>query len=227
MENHAKYGEEIYAHDASTLYVNLFIPSYLSWRERELTVSQDTGFPEEPSTRLTIGTPRPTKLTLKVRQPAWCPSAVTIRVNGQDLDLRADASGYVSIGREWRDGDVVDVGLPMSLRTEALPGNDRTVAIFYGPIVLAGALGTEGMPAGGAFAEDQKKFVNWPTAVAPTLVGEPNAILAALQPVPGSPLTFRTRGIGRPGDVTLIPFYRLHHQRYAIYWRLAPAVASK
>jgi len=126
----------------------------------------------------------------------------------------------VTIARDWKDGDTVDIGLPMSLRTETLPGDDRVVAVFDGPIVLAGELGTEGMPEGGTFAEDQKKYAAWPDPPAPVLVGDAASILAALQPIPGEPLTFRTRGIGRPHDVTFEPFYRLHHQRYAIYWPL-------
>jgi uncharacterized protein len=226
MENHAKYGREIYAHDDRSLYVNLFIPSTLSWRERGLTVRQETRFPEEAATRLSIATAQPTKLALRVRQPAWCRAAVGLRVNGSLVEAHADSSGYVTIEREWRNGDRIDIDLPMSLRTEPLPGNERTVAIFYGPIVLAGELGTEGMPAGGTYAEDQKKFAKWPTTAAPVLAGDPAAVLAALRPVPGERLTFRTQGIGRPSDVTLIPFYRLHHQRYTLYWPLAPAVAD-
>jgi DUF1680 family protein len=151
---------------------------------------------------------------------------MTIRVNGDPVDARANASGYVTIQREWREGDIVEIGLPMSLRTEALPGNAGIVAILDGPIVLAGKLGTEGMPEGGTFAEDQWKFAKWPAPAIPVLVGEAGSILASLQPVPGEALTFRTRGIGRPRDVTLEPFYRLHHERYAIYWTLQSAASS-
>jgi uncharacterized protein len=222
MENHSKYGEEIYGHDDHALYVNLFIPSELAWQERGLTLRQETKFPEEPSTRLRIGARQTTALALKVRQPGWSRPGIAIRVNGDPIDTRADASGYVTIERDWKDGDVVDIGLPMSLRTETLAGDARNVAIFDGPIVLAGELGTEGMPVGGTFAEDQKKFAAWPDPAAPVLVGDAPSILAAMQPVPGESLTFRTRGIGRPQDVTLEPFYRLHHQRYAIYWPLTP-----
>jgi DUF1680 family protein len=218
MENHAKYGEEIYAHDESALYVNLFIPSELAWTERGLTLRQETKFPEEPSTRLRIGARQATVLALKLRQPGWCRPGIAVRVNGRPIEARPDSSGYATIEQEWRDGDIVDIGLPMSLRTEPLPGNAGIVAIFDGPIVLAGELGTQGMPEGGTFAEDQKKFAKWPTTAAPVLVGDAASILAALQPVPGEPLTFRSHGIGRPQDVTFEAFYRLHHQRYAIYW---------
>ena len=226
MENHAKYGEEIYLHDDQALYVNLFIPSELVWRERGLTLRQETKFPGEPLTRLRIGARQAEALALKVRKPGWCQTGMTIRVNGGPVDARADASGYVTIQREWREGDIVEVGLPMSLRTEALPGNAGIVAILDGPIVLAGKLGTEGMPEGGTFAEDQWKFAKWPAPAIPVLVGEAGSILASLQPVPGEALTFRTRGIGRPRDVTLEPFYHLHHERYAIYWTLQSAASS-
>ena len=70
MENHAKYGEMIYAHDAASLYVNLFIASELTWSERGLVIRQETAFPEESVTCLYIQTRQPLTLSLKVRQPA-------------------------------------------------------------------------------------------------------------------------------------------------------------
>jgi hypothetical protein len=223
MENHAKYGEMIYAHDAASLYVNLFIASELAWSERGLVVRQETVFPEEPVTRLRIQARQPLTLTLRVRQPAWCRPGITVRVNGRVVEAAPDASGYVPLTREWRDGDLVEIGLPMTLRTEALPGDPKIVAIFDGPILLAGAMGTSGLPGGGQYAADQQQYRGWPTPSEPSLIGEPTAILAALKPVSGEPLIFKTEGIGRPRDLTLIPFYRLHHQRYTVYWPTGPA----
>jgi DUF1680 family protein len=208
----------IYAHDADALYVNLFIASELTWPERGLVIRQDTTFPEEPATRLRIQARQPMTLTLKVRQPAWCRPGLTVRVNGREVGATPDASGYVALTREWRDGDLVEIGLPMTLRTEALPGDPKIVAIFDGPILLAGAMGTNGLPGDGQYAADQQQYRGWPTPPEPALIGESAGILAALKPVPGEPLTFKTEGIGRPKDFTLIPFYRLHHQRYTVYW---------
>jgi len=165
---------------------------------------------------------QPASLALKLRQPGWCRTGIAVQVNGIPVDARADASGYVTIDRRWTDGDLVTIGLPMSLRTEGLPGSPGIVAIFDGPILLAGELGTEGMPAGGTLAEDQRKFVKWPVPATPALAGDAATILASLRAIPGEALTFRTQGVGRPRDVTLEPFFRLHHQRYEIYWPLAP-----
>jgi hypothetical protein len=219
MENHAKYGELIYAYSGTALYVNLFIASELTWPARGMAVRQETAFPEEPATHLRIQTQQPLNLTVKLRQPEWCRPGITLKVNGSAIDAAPDASGYVSITREWRDGDTIDVGLPMTLRTEPLPGSPAIVAVFDGPILLAGALGTGGMPTGGQFAPEQQQFRGWPTPPETTLVGDPAGIPSALKPVAGEALTFRTDGIGRPRDVTLLPFYRLHHQRYTIYWQ--------
>ena len=224
MENHAKYGEMIYSHRGSDLWVNLFIPSVLSWSERSIVVRQETSFPEHDSTRFRIEAQEPATFAISFRQPAWLAAAPTIRINGQPSSASATTSGYLEIRREWKTGDVVELTLPMALRTEPLPGEPKTVAIFYGPVLLAGALGTDGMPEEGAYAGEQKKFAKWPAPPAPQLTGDPAHVLAALKPEAGQPLTFKTEGIGHPKDVTLVPFYRLHHQRYTVYW---PLVSSE
>ena len=222
MENHARYGGAIYAHSPDALWVNLYVASELHWTERGLTVRQDTAFPAEPRTRLTITARQPVTLALKLRQPEWAAAPLECTVNGSPVRASADPSGYVTITREWRTGDVVDVTFPMALRTEPLPGNPDMVAIFYGPVLLAGELGTDGMPPGGAYAHDQWDFVKWPDPPVPELAVSPAKVVGAIEPVAGEPLTFRTRGIGRPHDVTLIPLYELNHQRYTVYWNLTP-----
>ncbi|HEX6639138.1 MAG TPA: beta-L-arabinofuranosidase domain-containing protein, partial [Steroidobacteraceae bacterium] len=72
IENHARYGETIYAHDDDTLYINLFLASTLSWKERDVTVTQTTRFPDADTTRLQFKVGQKSPL-LAIRQPAWCP----------------------------------------------------------------------------------------------------------------------------------------------------------
>ncbi len=81
MENHTKYGDTIYFHDGESIYVNLFIPSELAWREKGITVRQETRFPEEEVTHLTITADRPVHLALRVRYPSWA-HGLTVTVNG-------------------------------------------------------------------------------------------------------------------------------------------------
>jgi DUF1680 family protein len=219
MENHAKYADSIYFHDADSLYVNLFLPSVLDWQAKGLTITQETRFPEAETTRLTIKADRPAQLTLNIRRPDWCPE-ISWKVNGRSLPAKPTPEGYLQVEREWRTGDVVEVSLPMSIRTEALPGAPGTVAILYGPIVLAGALGSAGIAPGSDLIVSERDYgtVFPETAAVPTLAVAPEKLREHIVPVAGPPLTFRTVGIGRPDEVTLMPYFRIAHQHYNLYW---------
>jgi uncharacterized protein len=221
MENHAKYGEAIYFHDADALWVNLFIPSVVTWKELGLTLRQTTTFPESPATRLAATAEQPVRATVNVRQPGWC-NGMIVRVNGRRWNAAASKNGYVGIEREWRTGDVVDVRLPMRLRAEPLPGTTDVVAFVYGPIVLAGRLGREGLAPGNQIIVNERESGNMLNAAVevPVLVGDAATLPNRIRPDPHDPLTFRTSGVARPRDVELAPFYRLAHERYNLYWKL-------
>ena len=221
MENHAKYGESIYFHEAGTLYVNLFIPSTLNWKEKGLTIAQTTRFPEQDRTQLQVAAPKPVKLALSVRHPSWC-RAMTITVNGRRWITSRQPATYVEVNRVWHNGDVVEVHLPMTLRTEPLPGTANIVAILYGPIVLAGRLGRKGLSPGADIIVNERTYgdvLNDDVNV-PVLIGDTQEVVSHIKPSTGSPLTFHTTGIGRPEDVSLIPYYRIAHERYNLYWKM-------
>jgi DUF1680 family protein len=225
MENHAKYGDSVYFHNgADALYVNLFVPSTVAWRARGLTLTQTTRFPDEERTRLTVDAARPVRATLHVRRPAWC-DAMTVTVNGRPWRATAAPNGYVPVRREWRAGDVVDVRLPMTLRTEPLPGVPNVVAFVYGPIVLAGRLGTEGVTPEAQIIKNERTSGNMLNAAVevPALVGDVRDLVRRVRPVPNEPLTFETAGLGRPRDVRLAPYFRLAHERYNLYWTVRGA----
>ncbi|HNT89592.1 MAG TPA: glycoside hydrolase family 127 protein, partial [Candidatus Hydrogenedentes bacterium] len=204
MENHTRYGEAIYFHDAAGLYVNLFIPSELTWREKGFVLRQETRFPDEDATELRIRCGDPVELTLHLRYPAWARDGVELRVNGEAVAGTAAPGSYIPLRRTWRDGDTIAARYPMRVHTEAMPDNPRRVALLYGPIVLAGALGeTERAPNR-----------------MPVLITDDQPVAAWLKPVAGEPLTFVTDGVGHPEDLRLIPFFRMHHQRHVVYWDL-------
>jgi DUF1680 family protein len=224
MENHAKYGDSIYFHEANTLYVNLFIPSTLAWKEKGLTITQTTRFPEQDRTRLQLTCQRPANLTVSVRHPSWC-QAMTITVNGRRWTTSRQPGRYVAVNREWRNADIVEVHLPMALRTEPLPGHSDVVAILYGPIVLAGKLGRKGLTPGADIIVNERSYgdvLNDEVDV-PILVGDAQNIVRQIRPSQGSTLTFHATGIGRighPRDVSLMPYYRIAHERYNLYWKV-------
>ncbi|HEY2942509.1 MAG TPA: beta-L-arabinofuranosidase domain-containing protein [Vicinamibacteria bacterium] len=221
MENHAKYADTIYFHGDDSLYVNLFVPSELTWSEKGLVVRQETRFPEEDTTRLTLRPDRPLRLAVKVRYPAWARSGIAVSVNGRSEPISAAPGSYVVIERQWRKGDVIQVRLPMSLRQEAMPDDPKTVALLYGPLVLAGDLGREGLSESvryGPSAPPMRRVA--PVEVPALVVADPRELLASVRPSPGAPVGFRTEGIGRPRDVALVPFYKASDQRYTVYWNV-------
>ena len=226
VENHSKYGDTIYFHDTNSLYLNLFIPSQLNWPDKGLTVTQNTSFPQSDTTTLAFQCTNTVPLTLKIRYPSWAQSGMFLWVNGAPQTITNSAGSYVDVTRNWQNNDQVQIRFPMTLRTEALQDATNTVALFYGPILLAGALGTKGMPASD-YAAGQLDLVSVaiPEGLVPVIVGDLPTLLSNTVPVPGQPLTFQTRGLGQPRDVTLIPFYQLQHQRYSVYWNLMSASA--
>ncbi len=227
MENHAKYGDTIYFHDDRSLYVNLFIPSQLTWTEKGVVVRQETRFPEDDATHLTISAARPVRLALNVRYPAWAQSGMTLTVNGARQPITASRGSYVTVDREWHDGDRIDVRLPMTLHTEALPDNPRILAVMYGPMVLAGDLGTEGLDAIKRYGPSTPQMGRVKTPVVPTFVGDATTITAKIAADPTRPLQFKTSGLALPHDVTLMPLYRIVNHRYTIYWNVMSPVEWK
>ncbi len=214
IENHAKYGDSIYFHSADSLFVNLFISSTLNWKEKGITITQTTRFPDEDVTRLRVATRKPVKLSLNVRHPSWC-KEMTVTINRRDKKTYQEAGKYVVVEREWRNGDSVEVRLPMSLRTEFLPGSQDLAALVYGPIVLAGRLGKKGIAPGADIIVNERTVgdVLKDSIEVPKLGGD---VVAGTKKV--GPLTFRASA--DPFDVELIPYFRIAHERYNLYWNL-------
>jgi hypothetical protein len=143
---------------------------------------------------------------------------MSVAINGAKQALTALPGSYVTVEREWKNGDVVQVRLPMSLRTEAMPDDPRVFAFLYGPVVLAGDLGTEGLTDKVRYGPSAPPMDRMLTPPVPALVTDAKDVRTAVTPVAGAPLTFRTDGIGRPRDVTLTPFFRASDRRYTVYW---------
>ncbi len=221
MENHSKYGDSIYFHKGGTLWVNLFVASELQWKDQGVTVRQETQFPESDTTALVLQTAEPKELELRMRVPHWATDGVTLKVNGQPQEVTAQPGSYLSVRRTWRDGDRVEMKMPMRLWLCPTPDDESLAAIMYGPMVLAGELGEVDAPTEMVYTTE-----NWFHFPEDRIADEPVMVTADrdpstwVKPVDGEVLVFRTTGVGRPSDVKLVPYYRLWNQKYAIYWRL-------
>jgi len=221
FENHAKYAEAIYYHNDNGVYVNLFIPSQLNWKQKGFKLEQQTNYPEDNTTNLTVKETSGGPLSLYIRYPSWATSGAHIAVNGKAVKVSEQPGSYVELKRNWKAGDKITVTYPMSLRLVAANDNPDEAAIAYGPIVLAGDMGTGGITPPAPFAKDQLDFTKYriPNDVISSLDVKNKRLKDCFTPVAGRPLAFETKGIAaRP--ITLLPYYQIDRQRYVIYWSL-------
>ena len=228
MENHARYGETIFAHQENNLVVNLFISATLDWRERGLTVRQETRFPDADTSRLIFSVKKAQTINLHFRQPSWCP-VMTIHVNGRrKATARMPGYGY-SIERKIRSGDVVEVRTPMTLRVEPLPNAPDYGALMYGPIVLGGRMGTEGLTPGSQLIINERESGNMLQADVkiPRWTRPLAELLANTTRTSADRLEFRATGFEGGASIDLIPWFRLTNERYNLYWRQEPASVTQ
>lgn len=225
FENQAKYGEAIYYHKKNELFVNLFIPSELDWKEQGVTVSQETTFPEQGKTNLTINTDEAKELKLQIRYPSWATAGVSVKVNGKKFKVKEKPGSYIAINRKWLDGDKVEVEYPMTLKITP-SDNPDVVSVTYGPIVLAAELGTEGIETPAPFSNPRlhNDYYTYdfhvPAGITNELDAKGKRVSEWLAPVEGKPLTFTTDKAMVGKDLTFRPLYDIHRERYVVYWRL-------
>ena len=226
MENHGKYGQFVYTHHANALYVNLFVASELNWKEKGLKLRQETQFPYAETSRITITQSPNTKqpIPIMVRYPGWVkPGQFSVKVNGKPVSIVTGPASYVTIDRQWKKGDVVDIQFPMHNSVKYLPNMPQYIALMHGPIMLAMKTGTEDLAM---LIADDSRFgqlavgKKLPIDQAPILVNKDvESIANQLQPIAGKPLHFNltTKMVNEIRN-ELIPFFELHDSRYMMYW---------
>ncbi|MBN2000024.1 glycoside hydrolase family 127 protein [candidate division KSB1 bacterium] len=207
MENHSKYGRNIFFKNKHELYVSQFIAAAVYWKEKDMTITQKTQFPEEQGTTIDIKSSSPQKFTLYIRYPYWAEQGVEIYINGEKQPIKRKSSGFIALRRVWNPDDEILVKIPFTLRLENMPDDKNRAAILYGPLVMAGNLGPVDDPA-----------ANNPDYV-PVLITEDRNPALWLSPVDSTVNTFTVSDkVARPKSFTLIPFYTMHDRRYSVYW---------
>ncbi len=224
FENQAKYGEAIYYHNDNGLFVNLFIPSELTWKEKGVNIRQETRFPSEETTRLTFETKTSVNMPVYFRYPEWATSGSVVKINGKKVNIKQYPGSYITLDRKWQNGDKLEVTFPLKLKISATPDNPDVVSVSYGPVVLAAKMGTEGMQKPAPFSNPKlhNDYYTYDYHVPATLSNVLNVkgkpVTEWLKPVVGQPLTFKTVSEGK--EITFVPLYDLHRVRYVVYWHL-------
>ena len=229
FEAPGKYGQMVFTHapDESAVTVQLFAPSTLDWKARGVKLRQETAFPYGETACVKIEkVGKDPRFTVNVRRPCWAGSGFAVYVNGRAVSVKPPH--VVSITREWKAGDRIDIEFPMSLRAEYLPGSKKYVAFFYGPTLLVGDLGSEGLKQGDYFAHPPASSVSsWklgkPIAMPQVSASAATDPASCLERTTGGPIVFHLKG----SDILLKPLYDLHFSRYTMYWRLADPAEEK
>ena len=228
LENHARYGEMIYAHKGNDqLYVNLFIPSTLEWGD--INIEQSTSFPDEEGTSVIVTSKKGKnkKFTLNIRVPEWVNEGeLSLTINGKTEKVNI-ADGYVKVNRSWKDGDKLHISMPMQMRAIDMPDNSHNYSFLYGPIVLASRMGTQRQD--GMFADDSRgghiaQGPRLPLQNMPVVVGSTEDILSHITKTDGK-MEFTLKGVSPENyeGMKLEPFYRIHESRYMVYWPVLSA----
>lgn len=213
LENHTKYGELIYSHNNNDIFVNLFIASTLNWKEKGITLTQNTQFPYENRSEIVLNLQKKQNFSLNIRQPKWAEN-FQILVNAKVQKIQENPSNYISINRTWKSGDKVIISFETSTTLENLPDGSNWVAFVDGPIVLAAKTSTEDLD--GLFADDSRmghathgKYI--PLDQAYALVGDKKTYLSKLKNIGERRFSL--------DSLELQPFFEVHDARYQMYFQ--------
>jgi uncharacterized protein len=209
-EEFAKLTDTIYFHDDNSVFVNLYIASEVNWAEKGLRLTQQTSFPEEQGTTLLISAAKPVDVDLKLRIPYWAKNG-SVKVNGRAIPAFADSGSYLVLRGPWKNGDRIELSLPMQLHAAPMPDKESLQAAMYGPLVLAARSEDEPQEKWYRhFAAEEKQ------EPAPTLQfkGKLDDPASWLEPTAGK-LAFR--GVSQDQAVTFVPLSSIVHERYSVY----------
>jgi uncharacterized protein len=215
-EEYAKLTDTIYFHDDDSLYVNLYIDSRLEWPEKGLTVKQETRFPQEQGTTITLLTKDPVRLGIKLRIPYWVRGG-SVKINGSALPAFSSPSSYLALNRTWKNGDKIELNLPMGLHAHGMPDDETIQAVMYGPLVLAARFDPVSREM--TYGETEPKAGD--QYKVPEIVADPTRPVAWVEPDSKQPLMFHSVGQSQP--LTMVPLNQVIHERYAVYWKVRKA----
>jgi DUF1680 family protein len=213
IENTARYGEGIYFRGDKSLFINLYIPSIVDWREAGLVIRQEGNIPWQDTATFTIArAEQPVAATLNLRMPHWLSGKAVFEMAGKTREI--DTKSVFSVTETWKTGDRFTVKFPAALRMERAKDAPEMVSLTYGPLVLAARLGKQGMPDD---INDKDIAKSIPRPAVPAIVGASEDPAQWLHQMDTNPLTFEARECGPAAGLKFQPVHDIHHERFAVY----------
>jgi len=201
--------------------VNVFISSELSWPEKSLKLRQETNLPAQQGTKLTIAAEKPSDIAIQLRIPYWTQGG-SVKVNGRPLPAFASPSSYLVLRGPWKNGDTIELSLPMGLHSSPMPDDATIQAPMFGPLVLA-VRRNEEAPRDrwyGLINSGERRAPGTPPPPLPAADGKLEDATTWIEPVANSPMQFKAGA--KSSEATLVPINQIVHERYDVYWKLTP-----
>ncbi len=197
-------GAIYYEGEDGSLYINLFIPSSLSFTRKKMHITLETQFPEESRIVLRFeGEPR--EFPVRVRYPAWAKFGVKALIDGQPVETRGEPGSFLTFESKWGYGSSLELSFPMYLTSESLPEDSRKTSLFFGPLLLAG------YPGEGSTPED---------SIHPTIVAQGSPLHTNFYPLAEESLVFHPTGVISPSTLRFMPVYKDPQRFHSIYWEV-------
>jgi hypothetical protein len=192
----ADYGISSYFHDRDGLYVNLYVPSRVTWTQdgARIALTQKTDYPHRPQSQIEVAADKPGAFPIFLRIPAWAGPGTTVAVNGQRILAGPDPGKFARLDRTWKNGDRIEIEFDMSASLEAVdPQHPNLQALVHGPLAL------------------------FSVGPVPSTVGS-KELLAAAQVSTGST---EWQAKTASGTLTLRPFAAIDDEIYRLYLNVA------
>jgi uncharacterized protein len=135
----ADYGISSYYQASDGIYVNLFLPSRVSWMQNatKCTLTQTTQYPSASTSRFEFALSRPEAFVVYLRIPAWVGAKTRVLVNGRKVENDVVPGQFFPLQRPWKDGDRIEMEFDIPLRLEKIDDqNPKNVALMRGPVAL-------------------------------------------------------------------------------------------
>lgn len=191
IEAYSQLNQSIYYHNDTALWVNLYIPSEVYWKEKNIKLEQNSKFPKDSIIDLTISTKRKSNFSLELLIPSWAKNT-TLYINDEKQHINAHSMSYLDLNREWTDKDKVKLVFQYDFHLKSMPDNSKVFAIYYGPILLAFESKTE-----------------------IALRGNTEDILKNISPLNSENATFLLKNNGK--EYLLRPLYDIDTEAYSVY----------
>ncbi len=135
----ADYHISTYLRSEDGVYVNLFTPSKVQWRDGggRYGLKQETKYPFDNRIQIQVSGTQDKDYTVYVRIPAWAEPDPVLLVNGNRISGSVQPGTFAPVRRTWKDGDRIELELPMPLRVQEVDANHpQFAALIQGPLVL-------------------------------------------------------------------------------------------